>query len=73
VIEPAGDRFDPSRHAAGGATPSGDPSLTGTIAAVEVPGYIDRGGRVLRAPVVTVYQAGQSSTHPARRRTEEDR
>jgi hypothetical protein len=58
VVEPVGDRFDPSRHEAGGATPVSDPSLTGTIAAVEVPGYIDRSGRVLRAPVVTVYQAG---------------
>jgi hypothetical protein len=58
VVEPVGDRFDPSRHEAGGATPASDPSLTGTIAAVEVPGYIDRTGRVLRAPVVTVYQAG---------------
>jgi hypothetical protein len=58
VVEPVGDRFDPARHEAGGATPAADPSLTGTIAAVEVPGYIDRSGRVLRAPVVTVYQAG---------------
>jgi hypothetical protein len=85
VVEPVGDRFDPARHEAGGATPVSDPSLTGTIAAVEVPGYIDRTGRVLRAPVVTVYQAGpggggsatakHSSTtqqHP-RRRIEEDR
>ena len=58
VVEPVGDRFDPARHEAGGATPVSDPSLTGTIAAVEVPGYVDRTGRVLRAPVVTVYQAG---------------
>jgi hypothetical protein len=60
AVEPVGDRFDPGRHEAGGATPAADPSLTGTIAAVEVPGYVDRGGRVLRAPVVTVYQAGPS-------------
>jgi hypothetical protein len=58
VVEPVGDRFDPARHEAGGATPVSDPSLTGTIAAVEVPGYVDRSGRVLRAPVVTVYQGG---------------
>ena len=61
-----------------------DPSLTGTIAAVEVPGYVDRTGRVLRAPVVTVYQAGAggggsatvqhgSTTQRQHRRTEEDR
>jgi hypothetical protein len=84
VVEPVGDRFDPARHEAGGATPSSDPSLTGTIAAVEVPGYVDRTGRVLRPPVVTVYQvAGRSAgsntgQHPTitqnpRRRTEEDR
>jgi hypothetical protein len=89
VVEPVGDRFDPARHEAGGATPVADPSLTGTIAAVEVPGYIDRTGRVLRAPVVTVYQAGPggggtaAAQHTAqhstttqqhpRRRIEEDR
>jgi molecular chaperone GrpE (heat shock protein) len=58
--EPAGDRFDPAQHEAGSATPAGDPEQVGTIAAVEVPGYTDRGGRVLRAPVVTVYQSGAS-------------
>lgn len=84
VVEPVGDRFDPARHEAGGATPASDPSLTGTIAAVEVPGYVDRTGRVLRAPVVTVYQAGSggggsasvqhgSTTQRHHRRTEEDR
>jgi hypothetical protein len=84
VVEPVGDRFDPARHEAGGATPAVDPSLTGTIAAVEVPGYVDRTGRVLRAPVVTVYQAGSggggsaaaqhgSTTQRQHRRTEEDR
>jgi hypothetical protein len=83
VVEPVGDRFDPARHEAGGATPAADPSLTGTIAAVEVPGYVDRTGRVLRAPIVTVYQAGTGGAKPAGarrtgatqqpRRTEEDR
>lgn len=57
TIEPAGARFDPALHEAGGATASDDPAKVGTIAAVEVPGYADR-GRLLRAPVVTVYQAG---------------
>jgi hypothetical protein len=87
VVEPVGDRFDPARHEAGGATPVTDPALTGTIAAVEVPGYVDRTGRVLRAPVVTVYQPGGAGNSTAqqhtaqhtgaiqqpRRRTEEDR
>jgi hypothetical protein len=57
VLEPSGVRFDPARHEAGGAAPSDDPAKVGTIAAVEVPGYADR-GHLLRAPVVTVYQAG---------------
>jgi hypothetical protein len=72
TVEPVGERFDPARHEAGGATHTPDPKLVGTIAAVEVAGYIDRGGRVLRPPIVTVYQAG--SGRPAAPRTaEEDR
>jgi hypothetical protein len=35
--------------------PTSDEALVGTIAAVESPGYADR-GVLLRAPVVTVYQ-----------------
>lgn len=66
-IEPVGDRFDPALHEAGGVTVPTDPALTGTIAAVEVPGYVDRGGRVLRPPIVTVYQpAAAGRTTPAR-------
>ena len=57
TVEPAGARFDPARHEAGGAAPIGDPAKVGTIAAVEVPGYTDRDGRPLRVPVVTVYRA----------------
>lgn len=63
VVEPAGERFDPAHHEAGGATTSEDPGKVGTIAAVEVPGYSDR-GRVLRAPVVTVYQASGNKSGP---------
>ena len=55
TVAPVGVRFDPAHHEAGGATPTSDPALAGTIAAVEVPGYVDR-GVVLRAPVVTVYK-----------------
>jgi hypothetical protein len=58
AVEPAGERFDPSHHEAGGAAPSKDPEKVGRIAAVEVPGYSDR-GRVLRPPVVTVYQPAE--------------
>jgi hypothetical protein len=61
TLEPTGARFDPARHEAGGATPADDPARIGSIAAVEVPGYADRGGRILRAPVVTVYQGNPAS------------
>ncbi|WP_344504853.1 nucleotide exchange factor GrpE [Dactylosporangium maewongense] len=69
TLEPTGVRFDPAHHEAGGAAPSTDPALIGSIAAVEVPGYLDRDGRVLRAPIVTVYQAprnpgGPTGAHP---------
>ncbi|MEV4514798.1 nucleotide exchange factor GrpE [Dactylosporangium sp. NPDC049525] len=69
TLEPTGVRFDPAHHEAGGAAPSNDPKLIGSIAAVEVPGYVDRDGRVLRAPIVTVYQAarnpgGPTGAHP---------
>jgi hypothetical protein len=60
IIDPVGARFDPAHHEAGGSQPSDDPARVGSIAAVEVPGYADR-GRLLRAPVVTVYQAGRPS------------
>jgi len=58
VVEdrPAGEPFDTARHEAGGTTPTPDHALSGKIAAVEISGYTDR-GQVLRAPVVTVYQA----------------
>jgi hypothetical protein len=73
TLEPTGVRFDPAHHEAGGAAPSEDPSKIGSIAAVEVPGYADRGGRILRAPVVTVYQGGASSSHTNRRDRGEQR
>ncbi|WP_211247665.1 nucleotide exchange factor GrpE [Cryptosporangium arvum] len=58
VVEdrPAGEAFDTARHEAGGTTPTTDPALSGTIAAVEISGYTDR-GQIVRAPVVTVYQS----------------
>jgi hypothetical protein len=55
AVVPTGQQFDPSHHEAGGALPTADAKLVGTIAAVEAPGYADR-GVLLRAPVVTVYQ-----------------
>jgi hypothetical protein len=64
ILEPAGVRFDPAHHEAGGATPSNDPALNGQISGVEVPGYVDRDGRVLRAPIVTVYQSARTAGGP---------
>lgn len=55
TVAPTGAAFDPAHHEAGGAAATSDAGKVGTIAAVEVPGYIDR-GVVLRAPVVTVYR-----------------
>ena len=59
TVEPTGERFDPGHHEAGGALPTTDEALVGTIAAVEAPGYADR-GVLLRPPVVTVYQRRQA-------------
>ncbi|MFI5907739.1 nucleotide exchange factor GrpE [Dactylosporangium sp. NPDC051541] len=61
TLEPTGVRFDPAHHEAGGTTPTNDPGLNGQISGVEVPGYVDRDGRVLRAPIVTVFQAGRNA------------
>lgn len=55
TLAPTGARFDPAHHEAGGSVGTEDPAKAGTIAAVEVPGYADR-GLVVRAPVVTVYR-----------------
>ncbi|MEV8436204.1 nucleotide exchange factor GrpE [Actinosynnema sp. NPDC051121] len=56
AVRPDGERFDPSRHEAGGTVPTADASLDGVVAETEVVGFADR-GRTLRAPVVTVYTA----------------
>ncbi|MFD9734746.1 nucleotide exchange factor GrpE [Umezawaea sp. NPDC059074] len=56
AVRPDGDRFDPSRHEAGGVVPTDDPSLEGVVAETEVVGFVDR-ERPLRPPIVTVYTA----------------
>ncbi|WP_344619284.1 nucleotide exchange factor GrpE [Dactylosporangium salmoneum] len=61
TLEPTGVRFDPAHHEAGGTTPTNDPGLNGQISGVEVPGYVDRDGRVLRAPIVTVFQIARAA------------
>ncbi|WP_298181038.1 nucleotide exchange factor GrpE [Saccharomonospora sp.] len=54
ALRPEGQRFDPSLHEAGGAVPTDDPTLEGTVAETEVVGFVDH-DRLLRAPIVTVY------------------
>ncbi|SRR6266536_1199864 len=66
TVEPTGARFDPAHHEAGGAAPSTDPARVGTIAAVEVPGYLDRDGRALRVPVVTVFRTATTTDREER-------
>lgn len=56
-LRPDGQPFDPSHHEAAGTVVTDDPALAGLIAETEVVGFVDH-GRVLRAPVVIVYQAG---------------
>ena len=57
AVRADGERFDPSfLHEAGGTVPTDDQSLQGLVAETEVPGFCDR-GRLLRAPIVTVYTA----------------
>jgi molecular chaperone GrpE len=58
-LRPDGEPFDPTRHEAAGAVPTGDAGLAGLIAQTEVAGFTDH-GRVLRVPVVTVYQQAES-------------
>ena len=55
AVRPDGDRFDPALHEASGTVPTDDPALAGSIAQTEVAGFADQ-GRLLRVPVVTVYQ-----------------
>ncbi|GAB3480476.1 nucleotide exchange factor GrpE [Amycolatopsis cihanbeyliensis] len=54
ALRPEGQRFDPALHEAGGAVPTEDATLEGTVAETEVVGFADR-NQLLRAPVVTVY------------------
>lgn len=59
VLRPAGERFDPSRHEAGGTVAAPDARLDGLVAETEVPGFTD-GHQVLRPPVVTVYRCDRT-------------
>jgi molecular chaperone GrpE len=58
AIRPDGDLFDPAQHEAGGTVPTQDVTMDGVVAETEVTGFADR-GRLLRAPIVTVYKAQQ--------------
>lgn len=54
ALRPDGQRFDPALHEAGGAVPTDDELLAGTVAETEVVGFADH-DKLLRAPIVTVY------------------
>jgi hypothetical protein len=54
-VRPDGEQFDPARHEAAGTVPTDDPALAGLVAETDVPGFTDH-SRILRVPVVTVYQ-----------------
>jgi hypothetical protein len=54
AVRPDGQRFDPSRHEAGGAVATDDATLDGVVAETEVVGFADR-DQLLRAPIVMVY------------------
>jgi len=54
ALRPDGQRFDPALHEAGGAVPTDDAALEGTVAETEVVGFVDH-EKLLRAPIVTVY------------------
>jgi len=60
AMRPDGQRFDPAIHEAGGTVPTQDAALDGLVAETEVVGFTDR-DRVLRAPVVIVYQKKDAS------------
>lgn len=55
VLSPqSGDRFEATQHEASATVHTTDQTKVGTIAEVELAGYID-GDRLVRAPLVTVY------------------
>ena len=58
AIRPDGDLFDPAQHEAGGTVPTQDVTMDGVVAETEVVGFADR-GKLLRAPIVTVYKTQQ--------------
>lgn len=55
LIRPDGALFDPGVHEAGGVAPTSDRLLHNKIAETESVGFVDR-GRLIREPVVVVYQ-----------------
>lgn len=54
IVPQVGDRFDPQQHEASATVYDEDADLHGTIAEVELAGYVD-GDRMVRHPIVTVY------------------
>jgi molecular chaperone GrpE len=62
-LRPDGERFDPACHEANGTVETDDPELDGRIAETEAVGFTER-DRVLRAPIVTVYQLPSDRQDP---------
>jgi molecular chaperone GrpE len=63
ALRPDGERFDPACHEAGGTVETDDPELDGRIAETETIGFTDL-DRVLRAPIVTIYQLPSDRQEP---------
>lgn len=62
VIAPEiGTRFDPQQHEASATVFTEDANLHGTIAEVELAGYLD-GDQLVRHPIVTVYTTDRTRT-----------
>jgi hypothetical protein len=59
AVRPDGHPFDPALHEAAGVRATDDVALAGLIAETEVVGFSDN-GRLLRVPVVIVYQLRDS-------------
>ncbi|MBA8827675.1 hypothetical protein FHX42_005080 [Saccharopolyspora lacisalsi] len=66
VLRPDGERFDPCHHEAAGTVDTDDPDRDGLIAETEVVGFADR-DRLVRPPVVTVYQLVVAESPRSRR------
>jgi hypothetical protein len=61
IVPQVGDRFDPQQHEASATVQTDNAALHGTIAEVELAGYLD-GEQTVRHPIVTVYTTDRPKT-----------